>query len=254
MDAVYKAIADRSRRQLMDRLFADDGLTLGQLATVLPEMTRFGVMRHLAVLEDAGLVSTRRAGREKHHFLNAAPLAEIQRRWIGRYAASVVDRMAQVKAAAEAALMDTPVHVYEVYIDAPPQKVWDAITDGEATVRYFYGTRVESSWEPGSAVVYRYPDGTKAAEGTVIAAEPGRRLEMTFLPLWDPQLTEEGPAREIWLVEAAGGATKLTVEIWDVLQGGRVHTDFAGGLPYIVSGLKTLLETGRPLEATALSR
>jgi len=101
MDAVFKAIGDPSRRRLMDRLFVQDGLTLGQLAACLPEMTRFGVMRHLKVLEEAGLVSTRKAGREKHHYLNAAPIAEIQRRWIGKYADSVVERMAAVKAAAE---------------------------------------------------------------------------------------------------------------------------------------------------------
>ena len=101
MDKVFKAIGDPSRRLLMDRLFEADGLTLGQLAASLPEMTRFGVMRHLRVLEEAGLVSTRKAGREKHHYLNAAPIAEIQRRWIGKYAESVVDRMAAVKATAE---------------------------------------------------------------------------------------------------------------------------------------------------------
>ena len=101
MDAVFKALGDPSRRRLMDRLFEQDGLTLGQLAACLPEMTRFGVMRHLKVLEEAGLVSTHKAGREKHHYLNAAPMAEIQRRWIGKYADSVVARMGAIKAAAE---------------------------------------------------------------------------------------------------------------------------------------------------------
>ena len=101
MDTVFKAIGDPSRRRLMDRLFEEDGLTLGELSTCLPGMTRFGVMRHLRVLEDAGLVSTRKVGREKHHYLNAAPIAEIQRRWIGKYAESVVGRMAAVKSTAE---------------------------------------------------------------------------------------------------------------------------------------------------------
>lgn len=101
MDTVFKAIGDPSRRRLMDRLLAEDGLTLGELSASLPEMTRFGVMRHLRVLEDAGLVSTRKVGREKHHYLNAAPIAEIQRRWIGKYAASVVRHRAAVKTAAE---------------------------------------------------------------------------------------------------------------------------------------------------------
>lgn len=250
MDVVFKAIGDPSRRRLMDRLYAVDGLTLGQLAAGLPTMTRFGVMRHLKVLEEAGLVRTRKVGREKHHYLDAAPIAEIQHRWIGKYAESVVDRMAAVKATAEDQPMSKPIHVYEIFIDAPTEAVWAAIVDGESTVRYFYGTRVRSTWEPGAEVVYSYPDGRKASEGEILAIEPGRRLEMTFLPLWDPQLTAEGPAREVWLVEDAGGATKLTVEIWDVPEGGRIHTDFAGGLTFVISGLKTLLETGRPLAIT----
>ena len=101
MDAVFKAIGDPSRRLLMDRLLEEDGRTLGELCACLPEMTRFGVMRHLGVLEEAGLVTTRKVGREKHHYLNAAPIAEIQQRWIGKYAESVLDRMAAVKATAE---------------------------------------------------------------------------------------------------------------------------------------------------------
>ena len=146
--------------------------------------------------------------------------------------------------------MSKPVHIYQVFINAPTQVVWNAIVDGDMTVQYFYGTRVESTWEPGADVTYAYPDGTKASEGEVIAVDPGKRLEMTFLPLWDPELTAEGAAREVWLVEDAGGATKLTVETYDIAEGGKIHTDFAGGFPYIVSNLKTLLETGQPLQMT----
>lgn len=101
MDAVFKAIGDPSRRRLLDRLFERDGLTLGELSECLPEMTRFGVMRHLRVLEDAGLVSTRKVGREKHHFLDSGPIADVQQRWIDKYAASVTDRMAAVRTTAE---------------------------------------------------------------------------------------------------------------------------------------------------------
>ena len=125
--------------------------------------------------------------------------------------------------------MSKPVHVYQVYITAPPAAVWEAIVDGDATVRYFYGTRVQSTWEPGAAVTYRYPDGRSASEGQVIAIEPGRRLEMTFLPLWDPELAAEGPAREVWSPE-----------------GGRVHTDFANGLSFIISGLCLLYTSPSP--------
>lgn len=143
--------------------------------------------------------------------------------------------------------MSKPVHIYQAFIEASTEQVWQAIVDGDMTSRYFYATRVESTWKPGAEVVYLYADGSRASEGEVISIEPGRRLEMTFLPLWDADLTAEGPARQVWLVEDAGGATRLTVETWDITQDGRIHTDFAGGLPFIVSGLKTLLETGKPL-------
>ena len=144
--------------------------------------------------------------------------------------------------------MSKPVHVYQIFINAPTDIVWNAIVDGDQTVQYFYGTRVESTWEPGAEVVYTYPDGAKASEGRVLAIDPGKRLEMTFLPLWDPDLTAEGPAREVWLVEDAGGVTKLTVETHDIVEGGKTHTEFAGGFPFIISGLKTLVETGSPLQ------
>lgn len=143
--------------------------------------------------------------------------------------------------------MTKPVHVYQVFINAPTDIVWNAIVDGDMTVQYFYGTRIESTWEPGAAVTYAFPDGTKASEGEIIAVEPGSRLEMTFLPLWDPELTAEGAARQVWLVEDAGGVSKLTVETYDIAEGGKMHDDFAGGFPLIVSGLKTLVETGQPL-------
>jgi uncharacterized protein YndB with AHSA1/START domain len=147
--------------------------------------------------------------------------------------------------------MSKPVHVYQVFISAPTEVVWNAIIDGDVTVQYFYGTRVESTWEPGAAVTYANPDGTKASEGEVLSIDPGKRLEMTFLPLWDPELTAEGPAREVWSVEDAGGATKLTVETFDIAEGGKIHNDFAGGFPFIISGMKTLLETGEPMRVTS---
>ena len=101
MDAVFKAISDPSRRLLMDRLVQADGQTLAELCAYLPDMTRFGVMSHLRVLEEAGLVTTRKVGRNKHHYLNPVPIAEIHSRWISKYEQAVVDRMAAIKARAE---------------------------------------------------------------------------------------------------------------------------------------------------------
>jgi DNA-binding transcriptional ArsR family regulator len=101
VDEVFRAINDPSRRLLMDRLFEQDGQTLTELCGYLPEMTRFGVMSHLKVLEDAGLVSTRKVGRSKHHYLNPIPIQQIYSRWIAKYAEPTVGRMAAVKARSE---------------------------------------------------------------------------------------------------------------------------------------------------------
>src|SRR3954464_14968355 len=97
MDEVFKALADPSRRVLLDHLRDRDGRTLGELCELLPEMTRFGVMRRLGVLEEAGLVVTRRAGREKHHFLNPVPIQLIHERWISKYSEPWVRGLVEMK-------------------------------------------------------------------------------------------------------------------------------------------------------------
>ncbi len=84
-DAVFKALADPFRRRLLDALYERDGLTSSELESVIPELTRFGVMRHLEVLQKAGLVVARKSGRYKHHYLNTVPLRLVYERWIGKY-------------------------------------------------------------------------------------------------------------------------------------------------------------------------
>src|SRR5215216_6148827 len=182
MAAAFRALADPSRRLLLDRLFERDGQTLGELTGYLPDMTRFGVMRHLDVLEVAGLISTRKEGREKRHFLNPVPIRLIHDRWISKYAAPVLGAMTALKGHLEgtrmAASLEPIDHVYSIYINADPHRVWQALTDGEDTVQYYYGTRVISDWKPGSPLRYDYPDGTVAADGEVVAVDPPKRLEM----------------------------------------------------------------------------
>ena len=95
MDEVFKALADEGRRALLDALRGRDGQTLGELCEVLPEMTRFGVMKHLRVLEEAHLVVTERSGRSKLHYLNPVPIREIHDRWISRYAEPFVTESAR---------------------------------------------------------------------------------------------------------------------------------------------------------------
>jgi len=246
MAPIFRALADPNRRVLLDGLFERDGQTLGELCRYLPEMTRFGVMKHLAILEEADLVTTRKAGREKRHFLNPVPIRLVHDRWISKFAEPVVGAMSAIKAHLESP-MDTIDHVYSVYIKASPDRVWRAITDGNETVRYYYGTRVVSDWGSGSPLSYAYPDGSIAADGVVLEIDPGRRVVMAFHPRWDPDVDAEGPIRMTWEVEATDdGGSKLTVTS-ALKPGSKSAEGFTSGIVYIVSGLKTFVETGEPL-------
>lgn len=246
---IFRALADPNRRVLLDRLFERDGQTLGELCGHLPEMTRFGVMKHLGVLEEAGLVTSLKAGREKRHFLNPVPIRLVHDRWTGKFAGPIVGAMAMLKTSLERS-MDTIDHVYTVYIKAAPERVWQAITDGNDTVRYYFGTRVVSDWAAGSPLRYEYPDGTLAADGEVLAIAPGRNVTMSFHPRWSPEIDAEGPVRMVWSVEPTDdGGSKLTVTS-GLVEGSRTASEFVDGIAFIVSGLKTLVETGVPL-ATA---
>jgi uncharacterized protein YndB with AHSA1/START domain len=147
--------------------------------------------------------------------------------------------------------MDSPRHVYQVYIRTTPERLWQAITDSAFTEKYYYGTRVKSDWRAGSPLTYAYLDGTLAADGEVLEALPPSRLVMTFRALWDPELAKEPPFRMIWEIEPAGPACRLTVTMEDFVEGSRMAEQATGGMPVIISGLKTLLETGEPLVLSA---
>ena len=150
MEDVFRAIADPSRRALLDAMRERDGQALGELEAVLPEMTRFGVMKHLRVLQGAGLVTTLRDGRRKLHYLNPVPIRLIHDRWISRYAEPIVGRMAHLKRTLEEpAPMPELKHVYEVYIQTTPERLWRALTDPAETARYYYDATIESSWKVG---------------------------------------------------------------------------------------------------------
>ena len=251
MAPVFRALGDANRRLLLDRLFERDGQTLGELTAHLPRMTRFGVMKHLAVLEEAGLVSTQRAGREKRHYLNPVGIRLIHDRWISKYAAPVVGAMTTIKHRLEGDPMDAPAHVYTVFIRATPERIWQAITDGAETERYYYGTRVASHWTVGAPIEYSYPDGRVAADGEVLEIDPPKRLVMTFHARWDPETEKEGPIRHIWEIEPDDdGTCRLRVTSLGLVPGSKRATEFGDGMAYIVSGLKSLVETGQPL-ATA---
>ena len=252
MDEVFRALNDSSRRLLLDCLFEKDGQTLSELCEYLPEMTRYGVMNHLTVLAEGGLVATRKVGRNKHHYLNAVPIRLVHDRWINKFTEPLVGAVAGLKAKLEQgdSTMSKPTHVHEAYIRCSADAAWNAIVDGDQTVQYFYGTRVETDWAAGSPIRYLSPDGGVVADGEILSIDPPKRVEMLFHPRWDPELEAEGPVRTVWLVEEANGMTRVCVEYYDLDPAGKTYAEFVSGAPFIISGLKTWLETGESITAS----
>ncbi len=247
---VFRALADPSRRLLLDSLFDEDGQTLSELSARLPTMTRFGVMKHLRILEGAGLISSRKVGRERLHYINPVPIRLIHDRWIGKYAEPWVGALADLKLQLEQAPMERPRHVFQVYIRTTPDTLWQAITDPDFTQRYFHRSLVDSTWRDGDPVRY-WIDKDLAVEGRVLHAEPPKRLVTTWSFCRNAAYREDPPSRVTWEIEPMGSTCKLTL----------IHDDFHGetptfrsvgsGWPAILSSLKSLLETGEPLAISA---
>ncbi len=251
LEPAFRALADAHRRLLLDRLRDQDGQTLGELEAALPQMTRFGVMKHLRVLEDAHLVTTRREGRRKLHYLNPVPIRLISDRWISRYAAPFVDGMADLKYSLEAeSPMTAPAQVYEIYIRTTPERLWQALTDGELTKQYYYGTSVRSDMRVGSPFRYYDAEDKVLLDGKVLEADPPRRLVTTFSALWSPDVAADPPSRITYEIEPMGAACRLRMVHDELVAGSATLHEVAGGWSHILSGLKTLLETGEPLVVT----
>jgi uncharacterized protein YndB with AHSA1/START domain/DNA-binding transcriptional ArsR family regulator len=242
MDPVFRALADPTRRSLLDELFREDGQTLSALERRLP-MTRFGVMKHLRVLEEAGLVTTRRRGREKLHFLNPVPIRLIHDRWVSKYAEPWAATLSDLKHRLEDRTMEK---VFEIYIKTTPERLWEAITDRELRGKYSFGVRVESDWTPGSHYQGVHPQSpTPIVDGENLEVEPPRRLVQSFNALWSDEVKAEGTSRVTWEIEPVGDSCRLTVTHDQLREG--ANDELYGGWMMILSGLKTLLETGETL-------
>ena len=242
MDDVFKALADPTRRSLLDELFEQDGQTLSALEQRLP-MTRFGVMKHLRVLEEAGLVVTRRRGREKLHFLNPVPIRLVHDRWVSKYAEPWAASLSGLKHKLEDRTMEK---VFEIYIKTTPEQLWQAITDSEMRSKYSFGVGIKSDWTQGSRYESSSPSSTAPlAAGENLEVDPPRRLVQSFRALWGDDVESEGTSRVTWEIEPVEDSCRLTV-IHDQLREG-ANNQLYGGWPMILSGLKTLLETGELL-------
>ncbi len=259
MDEVFRALADPSRRLLLDSLNERNGQTLRELGSRL-DMARQSVSKHLAVLEAANLVTTIRRGRAKHHYLNAAPINEIADRWITRYEQDRVHALADLKKALEDTPVDKPSFVYTTYIETTPERLWQALTEPAFTERYWAVT-FDSDWQPGSTMAWHTRGVTIAdSEQIVIESEPGRRLSYTwhtFTPEWAAsldltddardRLTAEPRSKVTFEIEPLADQVKLTVIHDDLEPGGTTGSLISQGWPRVLANLKTLLETGDTL-------
>ena len=242
MDDVFRALADPTRRELLDELFRHDGQTQGQLEERFT-MSRYGVMKHLKVLEESGLVVTRRRGREKLHFLNAIPIRLIYERWVSKYSEPLAATLTGLKHDLE----KTMEKVYEIYIRTTPDVLWHAITDPDIRSKYQFGARVTSDFTPGSRFAMSSADGAfELGEGENLEVDPPRKLVQSMRALWGDDVKEEGFSRITWEIEPIGDdSCRLTVTHDQLREG--ANDQLYGGWPMILSGLKTWIETGELL-------
>jgi uncharacterized protein YndB with AHSA1/START domain len=261
MDDVFRALADPSRRRLLDRLNARSGQTLRELCAGL-DMARQSVSKHLAVLEAANLVTSVRRGREKLHYLNAAPINQIGERWIASYERGRIEALADLKRALEDPTVDQPTFVYSTYIRTTPEQLWQALTDPAFTARY-WGVTFETDWKPGSTMTW-HQRGTASddPEQVVLEADPPRRLSYTWHTVTDElaetlnmtddareRVAAEKRSQVTFDIEPLGDVVKLTV-VHDGFESASLMASMVSqGWPSVLSNLKTLLETGETLPA-----
>jgi uncharacterized protein YndB with AHSA1/START domain/DNA-binding transcriptional ArsR family regulator len=244
MDPVFKALADPTRRRLLDRLHEENGQTLGELSAELG-MTRQAVTQHLALLQAANLVSTVRRGREKLHYLNPVPLHDIQERWIDKFERPRLRALSGLKRRAEENMGEKPTFVYVTYIESTPEKVWRALTDADLTGEY-WGHRNISDWRKESAWRHVRIDGSGVADGvgTVLESDPPRRLVSTWALPDDPNPDDASVVT--FDIEPYGEIVRLTVT-HEKLADEQDRRNAASGWAEVMSNLKSLLETGHVL-------
>jgi uncharacterized protein YndB with AHSA1/START domain/DNA-binding transcriptional ArsR family regulator len=273
MDAAFRALADPGRRRLLDRLNERNGQTLTDLCGGMG-MTRQSVSKHLDVLEAAELVTTVRRGREKLHYLNAAPINDIAERWIHHYDRARAEALLDLKTALEATTpmgttSNPTTFVYSTYIRATPERVWQGLTDPEFTRRYWRhptagGVSMTTDWQKGSAYDLAYDETglvVRNVDQVVLESEPYRRLAYTwhtFSPEWAALHGFDEETAAAWRAEprskvafdiedTGNGVVKLTVVHDGFAEGSEVLKGVSSGWPAVLASLKTLLETGSPL-------
>ncbi len=242
MDEVFRALADPTRRSLLDELFREDGQTLSALEARF-DITRFGVMKHLKQLEEAGLVVTKRRGREKLHFLNPVPIRLVHDRWVSKYAEPWAAGLSDLKQRLESPMEK----VFAIYIHTTPERLWEAIIDPEIRAKYNFGAAmVVAELKPGAHYEMTAPKADAIlGEGEILEVDPPRRLVHTMAAYFSEEAKAEGTSRVTWEIEPIGDSCRLTLTHDQLREG--ANSQLFGGWPMVLSGLKTWLESGELL-------
>lgn len=249
MDVVFRALNDPHRRKILDLLHECNGMTSSAIEEQFHDITRFGVMKHLKLLEAASLITTRKEGRFKYHYLNPVPLQEISDRWISRFTALWAQSITDVKNQLEKENFMTtkPKHIFVSIIKTTPEKLWEALTDGKITPAYYYGGVFEGEIKAGAEYRYVAPDGSKFVSGKILEADAPNKLIATFKGEWMPGMESDAPSRVTYEIQQQGDCCRLTLTHDEFEGETATYHNTGGGWPGILSGLKTLLETGQPL-------
>ncbi len=262
MDKIFKALSDSSRRQLLDLLKEKDGQSLSQLESKFPDMTRFGIMKHLKILEEAHLISSQKTGRFKYHYLNTVPIQELADRWISRFAAPWSTGIVDLKSALEATqekkqlakhkeekpMQNKPSQIYKTIIQTSQNKLWEALINPDITQHYFFGLRVNTDWQTGSDISYSNESEEAIIQGKILLCEPKQKISYTFKGHKNDTGNMDADSRVTFEIEElSSNACQLTVVHDEFPSENTTYQNVGNGWPTILSGLKTYLETGKPL-------
>lgn len=247
MDKIFGALADKSRRYLLDLLYEKNGQSLSELCSRL-EMSRQAVSKHLSILENADIVVAVWKGREKIHYINPVPLKLISLRWINKFDEIRIQGLLELKDNLENKTKEAIMKgfMYQIVISSSPEKVWEALIQAEFTKKYWFGRSVISEWKVGSAVSIITPEGKEEMRGEVIEFQPNKRLSYTWQAIQEK--SEEKVTTVVFEIQEMGPLTKLTI-LHDINAEEAKFEQAAAGWTFILCGIKTLLETGEPLPA-----
>lgn len=238
----------------LDALRAEDGQPVNALGALVPTLGRHAVLKHLRVLEDSGLVTSVKSGRQRLMYLNAVPIVELAQRWLDAYSTQSALALNRLKSHLE---MEKTVTVNApttrtvraaIIVEATPTAVWRALTDPEETRRWYFGTWIRSTFEPGTPLEYVDASGTVQIRGTVVDVVTDVRLVHTFAATWSDEVSSDAESVYRWdLDPLTPSTTKITIVHSGVPQHTQTEAEVEEGAVLLLSALKTLLETGHSL-------